>query len=150
MMLLLLSWKITNNNCVSACQNRLRSDYPFISKSFIAGFWVIFILFCLLIFAFIYWYSRQLTRLNNMPVVGSSLKWTVPPYVGLTKAKPTGGTDRPQPTTVVVPKKKKNIGVVVNHWGSMSFHWVIQFIGNLNPQRTFCEIAQSLYWLSVI
>ena len=51
-------------------------------------------------------YNRQLVRLNNMPVMGSSPKWTVPPYVGLTillwgvihkslKAKPTSGTGRP-------------------------------------------------------
>ena len=25
------------------------------------------------------WYGRQLERLNNMPVMGSSLEWTVPP-----------------------------------------------------------------------
>ena len=48
-------------------------------------------------------YSRQLVRLNNMPVMGSSPKWTVPLYVGLTillrgvihkslKAKLTSGT----------------------------------------------------------
>ena len=29
-------------------------------------------------------FSHQLVRLNNMPVMGSSPKWTVPPYVGLT------------------------------------------------------------------
>ena len=29
-------------------------------------------------------YSCQLVGLNNMPVMGSSPKWTVPPYVGLT------------------------------------------------------------------
>ena len=47
-------------------------------------------------------YSRQLVRLNNTPVMGSSPKQTVPPYVGLTillwgeinkllKAKPKSG-----------------------------------------------------------
>ena len=29
------------------------------------------------------WYSHQPTRLNNMPVVGSSLEWTVPRSQGL-------------------------------------------------------------------
>ena len=29
------------------------------------------------------WYSRQLERLNNMPVMGSSLEWTVPSLQGL-------------------------------------------------------------------
>ena len=29
-------------------------------------------------------YSRQLKRLNNMPVMGSSLKWTVPSLQGFT------------------------------------------------------------------
>ena len=30
------------------------------------------------------WYSRQLEQLNNMPVMGSSLEWTIPPQQGLT------------------------------------------------------------------
>ena len=30
------------------------------------------------------WFSRQIERLNNMPVMGSSLKWTVPPLQGST------------------------------------------------------------------
>ena len=30
------------------------------------------------------WYSRQLVRLNNMPIMGSSPKWAVPSYIGLT------------------------------------------------------------------
>jgi len=52
--------------------------------------------------------SRQLARLNNMPVKGSSLEWTVGTVVGRRteyfrmdksisplKVKPTRGTDRP-------------------------------------------------------
>ena len=30
------------------------------------------------------WCRRQLQRLDNMPVMGSRSKWTVPPWVGLT------------------------------------------------------------------
>ena len=63
------------------------------------------------------WNRSQLVRLNNMPVMRSSPEWTVLPYVGLTillrgeynkslTAKPTSGTGRPRPTTVVEPKKK--------------------------------------------
>ena len=32
----------------------------------------------------VWWYSRELVRLNNMPVTGSSPEWIVPPFVGLT------------------------------------------------------------------
>ena len=54
-----------------------------------------------------------------MPIMGSSLEWTVSPYVGLTdytlvsvinnclKAMSISVADRPRLTTVVVPKKKK-------------------------------------------
>ena len=48
--------------------------------------------------------------------MGSNPKWTVPPYIGLTtllcvlskslKAKPTSGTTRSRPATVVVHKEK--------------------------------------------
>ena len=30
------------------------------------------------------WYNRQLERLNNMAIMGSSLEWTVPLYQGFT------------------------------------------------------------------
>ena len=67
---------------------KIRKKYEGLPLSFAGGILVTCTKLFLNIVKFkvaqVWWYSRQLVRLKNMPVMGSRPEWNVLPYVGLT------------------------------------------------------------------